>query len=468
MSQTTFVHETKFQIMKGLLLFTTLLIGGGAFAQTSPLDFEPGGNGAGFGWATFEAPEGFDNPTLTIEANPVTDGINSSATAAKIDIAYGTDASWGQAGTETDNPGIEMGSWEFNAENSAVRVMVFQEGFAAPVALKFANNMFGAEFETIVNNTVANEWVEITFDMSSLIGSGLAPFTQFIFFPSYAPRETGHVVWFDNVTFGAATSVPDPMVSPADPTIDEADVVSVYSETYATNTVMNFNLNAYANDAFVLAEVDIESTGNLSASMENLGFYGAEWTAENINEFDFVHLDYYATSSSGFNFYLIDQTAGIPGGNIAVPRFSFGPTGDAPLVQGEWVSVFIPLQHFLDYDAGAFSFDLDDIFQYKFDGNGGLWFDNIYFTTEEALSVNDIEEAGLNAFPNPSVDSWTITSEVTPIKEVRVFNMLGQVVYSASPNSSLANIDASGIDTGLYMTEITTNRGKTTIKLIKE
>ncbi|MEM9051355.1 MAG: T9SS type A sorting domain-containing protein [Bacteroidota bacterium] len=455
--------------MKKLLLFTSLLIGGGVLAQTSPLDFEPGGNGASFGWATFESPEGFENPTLTIEANPATDGINSSATAARIDISYPATDFWGQAGTETDNPGVEMGSWEFNDQNSTVKVMVYQEGFAAPVAIKFANNSFGAEFQTVVENIIADEWVEITFDMSSLIGSGLAPFTQFIFYPSHAERATGHVVWFDNVTFGpAAPPAGDPMVSPADPTIDEADVLSVYSETYMTNTVMNFNLNAFSNDAFVFSEVDIESSGNLSAKMENLLFYGAEWTAENLNEFDFVHLDYYATSSTGFNFYLIDQTAGIPGGDIAEPRFAFGPAGDAPLVQGEWVSVFIPLQHFLDYDAGMFTYDLDDIFQYKFDGNGGLWFDNIYFTTEEALSVTDIEEAGLNAFPNPSVDSWTITSEFTPITEVRVFNVLGQVVFSASPNSSLAQIDASGLDTGLYMTEVTTNRGKTTIKLIKE
>jgi len=453
--------------MKKILLFTSLLIGGGAIAQTTPLDFEPGGNGADFEWPSFEVPDG-ETLEITIEPNPATGGINSSATAAKMDISYGTGEVWGQAGTETDINGVEMGTWSFDESNSTVKVQVFQEGFAAPVAVKIVNSSFAAMPEMVVNNTVANEWVEITFNFSSLIGSDLAPFSQFVFFPSYAPRATGHVVWFDNITFGeGAPAASDPMTSPADPTIDEADVLSVYSETYTMNTVSNFNLNAFVGAA-AISEVDIENSGNLSTKIENLDFYGAEWTAENLNEFDFVHLDYYATSSNAFNFFLIDQTAGLMGGEPEEPRFSFGDGADAPIVQGVWVSVFIPLQHFLDFDAGTFSYDLNDIFQWKFDGNGSLWIDNIYFTTEEALSVNDVEEAGLNAFPNPSTDSWTISSELAPIKLVRVFNLLGQVVHTATPNTSLTQIDASGLNTGIYMTEVTTNRGKTTIKLIKE
>src|SRR6056297_3244603 len=180
--------------MKKVILLSSLLIGGAAFAQTSPIDFEPGGNGADFTWNTFEAPAGESNPTLTIEPNPVTDGINESTTAAKVDISYATDANWGQAGCETDNQGTAMGTWEFNENTSLITIDVFQVGFAAPVAVKFANSTFGALPELVVQNDVADEWVEITFDVSNLINSPEGPYTQFIFFPSYAPRETGHVV----------------------------------------------------------------------------------------------------------------------------------------------------------------------------------------------------------------------------------------------------------------------------------
>jgi len=451
--------------MKKVILLSSLLIGGAAFAQTSPIDFEPGGNGADFGWATFEAPEGEENPTLTIEANPATDGINTSATAAKLDIGYGTDAAWGQAGTETDIEGTEMGIFSFDESNSLVRIMVYQEGFASPVALKFVNNTFGSLGDVIVPNDVADEWVELEFDLSGQIGAGIAPFSQLVILPSYAPRATGHVVWFDNITFGAGDPpAPDPMTSAPDPTIDEENVLSAYSETYTVNTVDEFNLNVFGIQA---TEVDIEGDGNQAALLENLNFYGGQWIAEDLNEFDFVHFDYYATSSTGFNFYLIDLTSMIPGGSPDEPRYSIGAGGDEEIVQGEWIQVVIPLQHFLDQPTGAFEYDLNDIFQYKFDGAGTLYFDNLYFS-KEPTGVNDIVSNGLSAFPNPSVDSWMIESEASSINEVRVYNALGQVVLSESPNASLTQIDASNLDKGFYIAEIRTDIGIGTIKLIKE
>jgi hypothetical protein len=451
--------------MKKVILLSSLLIGGSAFGQTSPIDFEVGGNGADFSWATFEAPEGFDNPTFTVEANPVTDGINTSATAAKIDISYGTTDNWGKAGCETDIQGTNMGIFNFDETNSLVRVMIFQEGFASPVALKFANTTFGAELETVVQNDIANEWVEIEFDMSGLISSGVAPFGQFIFFPSYAARETGHVVWFDNVQFGEGEPpAPDPMVSAPDPTIDEDLVLSVYSDTYNTNTVNEFNLNAFGITA---TELDLESDGNQTAKLENLNFYGGQWIPADVNEYTNVHFDYWATSSTAFNFYLIDLTSMIGGGTPDEPRYAIGPDGDQEIVQGEWVSVTIPLQHFLDQPTGSFTWDLDDIFQYKFDGSGTLFFDNVYFS-KNPTNVNDAVSEGLKAFPNPSVDSWTVSSDLYPINEVRVYNTLGQVVLSESPNASMTQIDASNLDKGFYIAEIRTDLGIGTIKLIKE
>lgn len=451
--------------MKKVFLLSSLLFTGGAFAQTSPIDFEPGGNGADFSWATFEAPEGFDNPTFTVEANPVTDGINTSATAAKIDIAYPTGDIWGKAGCETENQGADMGSFEFDESNSTITIQVFQVGFAAPVAVKFANSTFGAFPELVVQNDVFDEWVEITFDVSNLINSPEAPYTQFIFFPSYAPRETGHVVWFDNVQFGEGDPpLPDPMVSAPDPTIDEDLVLSVYSDTYLVNTVSEFNLNVFGIQA---TEIDIESDGNQTAKLENLNFYGGQWIAADLNDFDFVHLDYYATSSTGFNFYLIDLTSMIPGGSPDEPRYSIGAGGDEEITQGEWVSVTIPLQHFLDQPTGSFDYDLDDIFQYKFDGVGTLFFDNVYFS-KEPTNVNNVVSEGLKAFPNPSVDTWTVSTDQSSIIEVRVYNALGQVVLSESPNSTLTEINASNLDKGLYVAEIRTELGLGTIKLIKE
>lgn len=455
--------------MRNLFTFSLILMASVVFAQNNPITFEPGEFGADFTWATFEAPEGEDNPTFTVEANPVTDGINSSATAAKIAISYGTDASWGQAGCETSQTEMDMGSWEFTEENSTVTMMIYQEGFAAPVALKFANATFGAEFETIVENDVADEWVEVSFDMSSLIGSGLAPFTQFIFFPSYGPRETGHTVWFDNVVFGAGDPpAGDPMVSAPEPTIDEAEVLSVYSETYQTNTVTNFNLNSFQGGG-TISEIDIEEDGNNTIEIEGLTFYGAEWDAVDLNDFEYVHFHYWASTSTAFNFYLIDATAEIPGGNPAEPRYSFGlQGGDETLVQGEWVSVFIPLQHFLDYPSTGYDYDLNDIFQWKFDGNGNLFIDNVFFTSADPLSASQVKIEGLEVFPNPSNNGWNIQTAGAEIQEVRIFNALGQAVASFNPRSNSFRIEADQLKPGLYLANLITNEGSQTIRLVNQ
>ncbi len=451
--------------MKNFLLFCTLTSASFGIAQNAPIDFEPGGIGAEWTWATFEAPEGENNPTFSIVPNISVDATNGSATIAKMDIEYATTASWGSAGCESMH-NADLGAFSFTTMNSIVRMMVYQEGFAAPVAIKFATPAGAAFPEVVVPNSIVGEWFEVEFNLSAWIGDPLGQPDQIIFFPSYGPRETGHVVYFDNVVFGeAGPPVGDPMVPAPDPTIDEALVISAYSDFYTNNTVSNFNFNAFQGGGTV-SEIAIQ--GNNTGKIEGLTFYGAQWDATDLTEYDFLHLTYWSSSSTAFNFYLIDATAGIPGGAPEEPRYSFATSGgDETIVQGEWVSVTIPLQHFLDYPSTGFNYDLTDIFQWKFDGNGTLFFDNIYFSTD-AMGVEELRADGFQAFPNPSKDAWTIQSENAPIAKIHVMNALGQIVWSGTPNAGTARIDASALSPGLYLTRIETANAVRTIKLIKE
>ena len=87
----------------------------------------------------------------------------------------------------------------------------------------------------------------------------------------------------------------------------------LYGDSYATNVVSKFKFNAFRGTRTISQE-DGGSDGNSTGKIENLTFYGAQWDALNIHIYTYVHLDYYATTSSAFNFYLIDATAGIAGG----------------------------------------------------------------------------------------------------------------------------------------------------------
>lgn len=443
------------------------------FSQNAPIDFEPGGFGDTWTWATFEAPMGEPNPTFSVVANPSVDAVNPSANVAKIDISYGTMDNWGKAGCESMR-GADLGVFQFDSTNSTVKVLVYQEGFAAPVALKFSDANGAALPEVVVANTVADAWVEITFDMSAWINFPENNPEQFIFFPSYAPRTGGHVVYFDNARFsagggGGGGPVDDPMTSAPDPTIDESKVLSVYSNYYMMNTVQNFNFNAFQG-GMTVSEVDIESDGNLTGKLENIDFYGAQWDAVDVTTYNYVHLNYYATSSTSFSFYLIDETAAIPGGNPEEPRYTFADMGgDEMLETGTWKSVFIPLTHFTSYNTPNFSYDLTDIFQYKFDGNGTVYFDNVYFTTDIASSIDDIATNSINIFPNPTQGNWNIQIENTTISSVELFDISGKKVLSVEGNNaSQIAINGSELKAGLYVAKVTTPAGISSTKLIKE
>ncbi len=452
--------------MKKFYLIPLFFAGTLAFGQNAPIDFEEGGIGADWTWATFEAPEGENNPTFSIVPNVSVDATNPSTTVAKMEIEYATDAAWGSAGCESAH-NADLGAFSFTTENSSVSLMFYQEGFAAPVALKFATPSGAAFPEVVIQNDIADAWVQVTFNISAWIGDPLGGQPdQIIFFPSYGPRETGHTVYFDNVVFGPAGPDPlDPMTPAPDPTIDEDLVISVYSDFYLNNTVENLNLNAFQG-AGTVSEIQIE--GNNTGKVQGLTFYGADWTNVDITEYDSVHFDYWARNSTGFNFYVINASNGIPGGAPEEPRYSIAAAGDEALVQDEWVRVSIPLQHFLDYPTGSFTYTLDAVNQYKFDGNGDVFFDNIFFSKDGTVGLPTLPESAFEAYPNPSTDFWTITSKRSELVRVEVYNMLGQEVAAFTPNSKQVRIVASEFKAGLYFVRATTLEGMRTLKLIKE
>ncbi|MEM6516690.1 MAG: T9SS type A sorting domain-containing protein, partial [Bacteroidota bacterium] len=264
-----------------------------------------------------------------------------------------------------------------------------------------------------------------------------------------------------------------------DPTTDAPESGSTGTDLYVYSgltgtSVDNFNFNQFAGPGAdtTISEIDIEGNGNNAGRIQGAGaffFYGAEWNAVDLvaGGYQFVHLNYYATTSTEFNFFLIDQSAGIPGGNPEEPRYRFGgATPDIPLVTGEWQSVFIPLSAFTDFPTPNFTYDLNDIFQYKFDGNGEIYFDNIFFSTTDVLSDSSFSISDFKVFPNPATDAWTINS-TQQINEIQLFDILGKNVSTLTPNGLNVEIDASNLNKGMYFATISTDNGSQSVKLIK-
>ncbi|MEX0997625.1 MAG: T9SS type A sorting domain-containing protein [Flavobacteriaceae bacterium] len=86
------------------------------------------------------------------------------------------------------------------------------------------------------------------------------------------------------------------------------------------------------------------------------------------------------------------------------------------------------------------------------------------------LSLNEVEQPGfsIEAFPNPFKDYLTLKTQ-SPIKSVRVYSLLGQIVFEESNfNEGTLNINLSTLSTGKYLVNIQTNDGSFSKKIIKE
>jgi hypothetical protein len=81
--------------------------------------------------------------------------------------------------------------------------------------------------------------------------------------------------------------------------------------------------------------------------------------------------------------------------------------------------------------------------------------------------VNDNNSINVAVYPNPAASNVNIQAE-DQITSVVIFNVLGQKVVDATPNSANASIDMSQFVAGMYFATVTTETGSKTIELIKE
>jgi len=196
-------------------------------------------------------------------------------------------------------------------------------------------------------------WISVDIDLSSLSSkSNLAQ----IGFAGGNSTFTGF--YLDNVYFynDGGSNVTGPTVAaPTPPARDAADVISIYGDEYT-----NLSGTDYPDwgQATVVSDVLIE--GNNTLKFAGLNFQGIQLPgAQDVSGMESLHLDFWTANSSTLNVYLISTGPTETAYALTVPT-----TG--------WSSVDIPISSF----SGV---DLTDVIQMKFDGNGDIYLDNIYF-----------------------------------------------------------------------------------------
>ncbi len=171
------------------------------------------------------------------------------------------------------------------------------------------------------------------------------------------------------------------------PTQAQADVVSIYSDSYTSVTGFNPGIFAGANTSSISVQT---FDGNSHVNYEGIDFVGIGWDGSvDASAETMVHLDVQLTSGAGSNLIMElidfgpddDPADGL--GNVGGNGTAGGNNISSQLVPGQWVSIDIPLSQFTlpTGGGGAGNPNRSNIGFVVFVSNNGASFlvDNIYF-----------------------------------------------------------------------------------------
>lgn len=86
---------------------------------------------------------------------------------------------------------------------------------------------------------------------------------------------------------------------------------------------------------------------------------------------------------------------------------------------------------------------------------------------DKSLSTTEFDVASFTYFPNPVKNTLTLNAQKT-IENVTMYNMLGQEILRATPNTTDSELDMSNLQYGAYFVKVTIANTTKTIRVIKQ
>lgn len=210
-------------------------------------------------------------------------------------------------------------------------------------------------FTTTITPGQSQQWVSLDIPLSNFAGlSARNNLGQLIFVDG---NENISSFYADNIYFYSDGTQPSsPATAAPVPTPPAANVTSVFSDSYTP--IPGTDLNPDWGQATVVTTVQIQ--GNNTLKLAGLNYQGIQFGAsQDVSAMGFLHLDFWTANSTALSIYLISP------GPVETPYALTVPTSG-------WSSIDIPLSSFAPVN-------LNDVIQLKFDGNGDIYLDNIYF-----------------------------------------------------------------------------------------
>lgn len=202
---------------------------------------------------------------------------------------------------------------------------------------------------------VTKQWISLDIPLSNFTGlTKRANLAQLVLSGDLPNVYVDNVYFYDS---GKTTTATGPTVAaPTPPSRPAADVISVFSDAYTNVPGTDFNPNW--GQATAVSQVPI--AGNNTLRYAGLNYQGTQFGSNlNVSAMTHLHLDVWTKNSTNLNVFLISP------GPVETPFKLTVPTNG-------WASVDIPLSSFAPVA-------LNNLIQFKFDGNGDIYLDNLYF-----------------------------------------------------------------------------------------
>ncbi|OUR90835.1 hypothetical protein A9Q87_12870 [Flavobacteriales bacterium 34_180_T64] len=232
---------------------------------------------------------------------------------------------------------------------------------ASELGIKLVNTVNGDEDIESVGTVTLGEWVSVVIPLDDF-AMDRSQLTQ-ILFDNLVPDDASITVYIDNLYFSAGV-LNEPVTEAPIPTIDTANVISIYSDSYTPITVTELP-TGWSGSGF--EEIQIE--GNNTIKYFDLDFTGIVTDYDNptdLTAMTHVHFDYWSSDASELGIKLVNTVNGDE---------DIESVGTVTL--GAWVSVDIALDDF--------AMDRSQLTQILFDNlvpddaSITVYIDNLYF-----------------------------------------------------------------------------------------
>ena len=258
----------------------------------------------------------------------------------------------------------------------------------------------------------------------------------------------------------------------------DAEGFSVWAGPFTFSTLCGFADVPYMEDF---------ETGGACGSIINEGT-GNAWQFVTTASYGFAanHLRYTYNSTSAADTWFFTQGINLTAGQDYTVSYDYGGTGTTfteklKVAYGTSATAAGMTTELADYptvdssvpvnDMQTFTAPADGVYYIGFQAYSDadkfyLHLDNI--AVDVALSVGNFEnENAFTYFPNPVKNTLTLNAQNT-IEQVAMYNMLGQEVLRATPNTVDSELDMSQLQTGAYFVKVTIANITQTIRVIKQ